>query len=312
MRGSGRIVGVVLGAGAIAGAAAVFMHLRSRPASAATPSGSPRERSPSPAPVWQPPAAPVSPISPVSPVAPPALPGGSLYGHGGSYDPGYPPAIWYPIVDALIRTEYKRIDPRIAMKWLGMESDGAPCAFGEPGVTAPENGQPREIGLGQIYNPDDFKLLGLTARGITPSMFRAYCAPGSMRRTRALTPKEMEELVRSTLLAKIDHCMGIADHATFAHGLKWPVVDYWKLVKASHAWPPILNTGLPNVVKKLGRAPTSWSEFRQALGMDDERVRQKALAKQQLTDHEKLIWTWMRSLDNSEKLASVVADAGAV
>src|ERR1700741_1478013 len=107
------------------------------------------------------------------------------------------------------------------MKWLAMESDGAPCAFGKPGAKGPD-GQPLEIGLGQIYNPDDFKLLGLTARGITPATFRAYCAPNSQQRTRKLTGKEMEDQVRYTLLAKIDQSMGVADGAVAKHGLAWP------------------------------------------------------------------------------------------
>jgi hypothetical protein len=194
------------------------------------------------------------------------------------------------------------------MKWFMMESDGAPCAFGTPGAKGPD-GQPLEIGLGQIYNPDDFKLLGLTARGVAPAAFRAYCAPGSQHRTRLLTAKEMEDQVRYTVLAKIDYSMGVADHQIAKYDLRWPIADYWALVKAVHGWPPILNTGLPGVVKKLGRPPKSWSEFRQALGMDvmvkDENVGSKTYG-QMIPKYPQ----WHRGLNNAEKLASAVADVG--
>jgi hypothetical protein len=288
----GRIVGVVLGAGALAvGTAAVMLYRR--PKLMEVP-GSPRERLP------------VAPPLPSPSLAPVSAPGGSIYGRGGSFDPDYPPEVWFPIVSSLILKDYRRIDPRIAMKWLVMESDGAPCAFGIPSDKGPD-GEPSEIGLGQIVNPDDFKLLGLAARGISPSMFRAYCAPNSQRRTRRLTSKEMEDQVRDTLLAKIDQSMGVADGVVLKYGLKWQSADYWKLVKSSHAWPPILNTGLPAVVKKLGRAPRSWSEFRQVLGMDsmikDDAVRSKTYG-QVIPKHSR----WHNGLNNAEELASAVVD----
>ena len=295
-----RALGIVVGVGAAAGAVVLLVRVKKTAGV-----GSPRE-----APTIRPPLPVPPPAPPVVRPAPPPEPGGSLYGAGGSIDPDHPPISWLALVTALILKEYPRIDPRIAMKWLAMESDGAPCAYGKPGDIF--DGQPREIGLGQIYNPDDFKSLGLTARGITPSTFRAYCAPNTQHRTRALTSQEMEDLVRYTLLALIDHSMDVADRAVVKHGLShWSRADYWKLVKASHAWPPILNTGLPTVVKKLGRAPRDWAEFRQILGMDemvkDESPRSKTYG-QMIPKHP----TWHQGLNNAEKLASAVADVGVV
>jgi hypothetical protein len=200
--------------------------------------------------------------------------------------------------------DFGRIPLAVAMQWLSMESDGAPCAFGKAGKVGPD-GQPLEIGLGQIYNPDDFQHLGLTARGITPATFRAYCAPGSQRRTRRLTPREMEDQVRHTLLAKIEDSRGIADRAIEQHHLHWRQADYWKLVKSVHAWPPIINKGLPSVVKKLGRAPASWAEFRQELGMD-EMVRDEDRRSKTYGQLIPKFPAWHHSLNNAEKLASVV------
>ena len=70
----------------------------------------------------------------------------------------------------------------------------------------------------------------------------------------------------------------------------WPLVDYWKLVKAPHALPAILGNGLPAVVKKLGHAPSSWHEFRIALGMDG---------------HDQ----WRRALDACEACGNAMAPA---
>ena len=161
--------------------------------------------------------------------------------------------------------------------------------------------------MGQLDNPDDIKLLGLSARGISPVALRAYCAPNTQQRTRRLSSQEMEDQARYALLAKIDQSMHVANGVVLKYGLKWSMADYWKIVKSVHAWPPILNTGLPAVVKKLGRAPADWSEFRQVLGMDgmlkDEDQRSKT--------HGQMIPKyrhWHDGLNNAERLASAVAN----
>ncbi len=205
-------------------------------------------------------------------------------------DPEYPPSVYVPLIASIIAVDYPRIIPDYAVNWMTIESDGAPCAVGSLQQHGPD-GQPREIGLGQIYNPDDFDRLGLTQKGIKPATFRAYCVPGTQKRSRTLTSQEMDALVRYTLLAKIDQCMHVVDHAVATYSLShWPSSDYWKLFKAPHAWPPILNTGMPAVIHKLGRAPKDWLEFRAVLGMDANP-------------------TWKRALDNCEKCAHGIGDA---
>lgn len=203
-----------------------------------------------------------------------------------NYDPSV--AKWQPVVHRLIASEFPRANEAFAMKWLELESDGNECAVGDPGTVA-EDGNPVEIGIGQLYNPDDFKRYG-----VSPAAFRAY-APYArplaalyrdaekagdrakmaeisrqmQTATRALTSAEIDDQVRYTLLSKIEDGIKNADAVMHTNGLLWSSADYWKLVKAPHAWPPILNAGMPAVVKKLGRAPASWAEFRVALGMDE-------------------------------------------
>lgn len=212
-------------------------------------------------------------------------------------------AAWQTLVRQLIASEFPRVDDRFAMAWLAMESGGNAVAVGDPGRLGQGSQEPAEIGLGQLYNPDDFH-----AFGIDPAAFRAYApaaaplaaqynqlrasaatataagdtttaatersAASQIARqmqtaTRELTPSEKADQVRWTLLAKIRQSMAKADTAVSTYGLRgWSLPDYWKLVKAPHALPAILNEGMPAVVKKLGRAPVSWAEFRSALGMD--------------------------------------------
>ena len=71
----------------------------------------------------------------------------------------YSPASWSPLVTSLVAGG--PIDPRFAMAWLTMESGGNPAAIGSPAQLGPD-GFPREVGLGQLYNPDDFARQGLT------------------------------------------------------------------------------------------------------------------------------------------------------
>jgi hypothetical protein len=215
-------------------------------------------------------------------------------------DPDYSLQSWAPIVARLIPQVAPRAPQAFVMKWLEIESGGNPCAVGDPGQLGPD-GNPAEIGIGQLYNPDDFVAFGARAGD-----FRAYCQPAAplsaayrqaradlsnaqgdvalqtaakarmataarqmQTKTRMLTPAEVDAQVRITLLDKIEQGITHADGVVHANGLSWSVPDYWKLVKAPHALPAILGNGMPAVVKKLGRAPTSWAEFRSALGMEN-------------------------------------------
>lgn len=231
-------------------------------------------------------------------------------------DPGYTAQTFRPIVHRMIAGDpasgiaplYPRVNEAFAMKWGDMESGWNPCSVGNPGQLGPD-GQPAEIGLGQLYNPDDFR-----AFGQTPSKFRAYApaagplaaqynaaktahdtagmnaaARAMQSRTRALSDMEMADQVRWTLLAKIDQGVKNADRVVATYSLShWSVPDYWKLVKAPHALPAILGNGMPAVVKKLGRAPSSWAEFRRVLGMEG--------------NHQ-----WVRALDACEACGDAVA-----
>jgi hypothetical protein len=238
-------------------------------------------------------------------------------------DPNLAP--WQPIVHRLIAAEFPRVNEAFAMKWAELESDGNACAVGDPASLGPD-GNPTEIGLGQLYNPDDFAHFG-----ISPAAFRAYApsaAPLSAQyraakaagdkagaaaaaramqtKTRQLTQAEQDDQVRWTLLAKINEGISIASNAVMTYKLPWSQLDVWKLVKAPHALPGIINQGLPAVVKKLGRAPSSWAEFRQALGMDIPNA--EALAAQG-DAKAKLHWTWMRALNACEACGNVTAPA---
>lgn len=231
-------------------------------------------------------------------------------------DPEYAPAVWSPIIASLIGVDpkYARCKFGAAMAWGGEESGFNACAIGEPGEVAEDgsNQEPREIGLGQLYNPDDFRKLG-----INPSKLRAYCDPGTQHRNRKLTADEMIEQVKYTILEPMLWGLQFADNAVTAYGLQaWPEADFWKLVKVKHAYHLIVDQGMPAVLKKLGRSPANWLEFRQELGMDDPAVRAKAaMVRRKLatfTPHERMVWGWMRALDNCEAIGNAVAGTGTV
>jgi len=223
-------------------------------------------------------------------------------------DPTYPPSAWAPVVASLISSKYPRVKMAPALKWIADESGGNPCAWGDPPPEGTaEDGNPREIGIGQLYNPDDFNRLKITS-----SSLRAYCVPGSQRLSRKLSPQEMIDQVTYTVMEPIMWGMEKVDTLAAQYTLPWGEVDYWKLVKAPHALPGIINTGFPAVVKKLGRTPGDWNEFRQVLGMDSDEVRQKALKRQPMTDEEKTRWRWMRALDACEKIGNSLTENGGV
>lgn len=230
-------------------------------------------------------------------------------------------AAWHPTVASLIRSTYPRVNDPFSMAWMQMESDGNPGAVGDPGSIAAD-GNPREIGLGQLYNPDDFKAFGVTA-----APFRAYLPDAAplagqylaakaindkvkmnqiartmQTPTRPLTDAEKVAQVQYTLLAKIDQCISKVNDVEKKYAITWSTSspDYWKLVKAPHALPGILNQGMPAVVQKLGRAPSSWKEFRTALGMD---VYVKNDAGQDVPKFSQ----WVRALNACEKCGDAVA-----
>ncbi len=173
---------------------------------------------------------------------------------------------WEPFVK--IAAVVAQVPWQFANAWLAIESGGNACAVGNKTTVVPPANFPREIGLWQIYNPDDFKALG-----VNPSELCAYCVrplPGQ---------PNPQKLLRQMTSAEIGRVMGVgmklinlkrkdAEHYMTLAGVKWPDTspDFWRMVKLPHALPSILNTGLGQVVKKLGRPPNNWAEFRSVYG----------------------------------------------
>ena len=162
--------------------------------------------------------------------------------------------VWDPIVQALAIPE--AIPVRFVKAWMDAESGGNPCAVGSITAKGPD-GNPREMGLFQLYNPDDLKRVGVTG-----SELRAYCVPGTQRVSRKLTPAEMTTQVRAGIqLIKLSRSSAIAAiakvGADFGRG-----PDFWRFVKLAHALPALLNPGIVVVTKTLGRPPRDWAEFR--------------------------------------------------
>lgn len=148
-----------------------------------------------------------------------------------------------------------------ALKWIEVESGGNPCAIGAIGAKGPD-GFPREMGIAQLYNPDDLKRFG----GLKSEALRAYCATdGSSKCTRALTSTEMASQV-AALLALLSECETEAHQDAHKAGLQWSDHDMACLTKLQHGLPGISRTGLPAVKQYLGRPPYTWGEFREALG----------------------------------------------
>jgi hypothetical protein len=166
-----------------------------------------------------------------------------------------------------------RIQLPYALKWIDLESGGNPCAVGHPAAHGPD-GNPREIGIAQLYNPDD-----LARAGVMGAQLRAYCVPGddhaisykgrtvrgfSSALLRSLTAAEMQQQADATI-DLIARCMVMAtrDLVAVHAGAAWSpsTRNYWALVKLQHGLPGLSHTGLRAVARRLQRAPRSWQEF---------------------------------------------------
>lgn len=169
------------------------------------------------------------------------------------------------------------IQPSYAQQWNMMEGGGNPCAIGYPPAHGPD-GNPRELGIGQFYNPDDLQFLKITGKQL-----RAYCVPGdqhvqvykgktvkgfSQQLSRPLTQDEIQ-IQADALIALIKKSMASAttDLRSVGAGQAWSPSyrSYWNLTKLQHGLPDLSRSGLALVTKKLGRVPTSWNEFRTTL-----------------------------------------------
>ena len=160
-----------------------------------------------------------------------------------------------------------RIQLPYALRWIDLESGGNPCAVGHPAAHGPD-GNPREIGISQLYNPDD-----LARFGVTGAQLRAYCVPGddhaivykgrtvrgfSSALLRPLTAAEMQQQADATI-DLIARCMVMATRdlvAVHADAAWSPSTrNYWTLVKLQHGLPGLSHAGLrAGVHRPLRRA----------------------------------------------------------
>jgi len=148
--------------------------------------------------------------------------------------------------------------------WIAVESGGNPAAVGSIHATAPD-GYAREIGLYQLYNPDE-----VTLAGVTSADLRAGCAAptGTQQLIRPLTDDEKVTHIRagvSYIAKRIITCDGYLASAVS----DWNDRDRMRLVKLIHTL-----TGLPRAAvqftrDRLGRGPTDWAELRATVESQD-------------------------------------------
>jgi hypothetical protein len=214
---------------------------------------------------------------------------------------------------ALLAPRCLRADLQLpyVLKWIDLESGGNPCDVGDPRERGPD-GNPREMGIAQFYNPDDLVRLHVTGAAL-----RAYCVPGDQHEVtykgkvvrgfskallRPISPAEMAQQADMTI-GLITRAAGDAqkDLSAIHAGPAWDRTrrDFWALVKLQHGLPGISRSGLPRVTQKLGRPPQNWKEFRNTLpSVTLDRNTEKYHAG------------FVSILDNAEKCASVFSEQG--
>lgn len=178
---------------------------------------------------------------------------------------------WEPFVK--VASAMAGIPAEFVMAYIGVESGGNPCAIGVPGAKGPD-GMPQELGLFQLYNPDDLKVIKATGKEL-----RAYCASdGSSKQIRQLTSKEIGRHV-GLGIANIQRHKARADAALKKYGYNWDEhsKDYWRMVKLVHALPVLVDLGntpgLKVVADKLGYAPSTWKQYRDTYASINPRAR---------------------------------------
>jgi hypothetical protein len=200
-----------------------------------------------------------------------------------------------------------------ALKWIDMESGGNPCAIGYPAAHGPD-WQPLEMGIAQVYNPDDLRL---TNPPLTGAELRAYCMPGDQheilykgKTIRGFSQAMLRPLLPHEKLRQVDGSVGLIKRSMrsarqdldgVGAGPAWGVDgrDFWRLVKLQHGLPAFSREGMPAVAKLLGRAPREWNEFKASLG----RVTLGAQAEAKRGE-------LAGSLSNAERCASAMPERG--
>jgi len=194
---------------------------------------------------------------------------------------------------------------QFGLAWIGIESGGNPCAVGNRTKVIPPANAPQEIGLWQIYNPDDFKELG-----VDPLELVAYCVrpkPGTVnpqKLSKVMTPEQVAKHV-VVGLRMIGKKRTYAGRYLMASGVRWPTrsPDYWRMVKAVHALPVLVSSGIAAVTKKLGRAPASWAEYRSTYERINPRARFDIAKEKRGEDQD----VYYRALENAEWTGGQVA-----
>ncbi len=185
----------------------------------------------------------------------------------------YTPEFWATVLAPYVAQA--NIPLPFAREALTEESNGNPCAIGNPEQYGPD-GNPREMGPYQLYNPDDLNYLKISGASL-----RAYCNPNkvpyrtkdgrtvmgpSQEVIRPLTVDEVTEVAKA-IVGKISQSRSYAAHYAMLAAVRWPPdsIDFWRLVKLVHGLPGLVSSGLGNVATFLGRAPTSWAEYRHCI-----------------------------------------------
>lgn len=147
---------------------------------------------------------------------------------------------------SLVRRFGSDLPEDFVMASIDEESGGNPCSLGIPGV---------EAGIMQTYHPSDDRF------GATFSQLREMCS-GSTQ-IRPMTPAEAELQVRVATNA-IRAFRDAARSRLAAVGANWPEssTDFWNFVKLTHGLPAMQTDLLRQIASSLGRAPSSWNEYK--------------------------------------------------
>lgn len=198
---------------------------------------------------------------------------------------------WIPLMELLAaNANLPQEALPFVMAWMQHESGGNPCAWGTATAKGPD-GHPREQGIGQLYNPDDF-----TRFDIPSGAFRVYCIPGTQKCSRELTAEEMMAQAKG-FMKLVTRSREVAGLASAKVGLQWTGKDRWKLVKLVHGLPGLVKQGLSRTTTKLGRPPKNWQEFKVTIDetkLDDGTERYRAI--------------FPRLFANAEKTAAALPD----
>lgn len=222
-----------------------------------------------------------------------ALTGGSKQVKGGlvvNRNPGarYSVADWLNWITPLATAA--KMSPAFIQSWIRVESGGKPCAWGKATSVGPD-GYPREQGIGQFYNPDDF-----TRYGIKSGAFRVYCIPGTQECSRPLTNLEMAAQAKA-MMDLVVHCRDVAGNALASVKANWNGKDVYTLTKLVHGLPGLVKSGMTLITAKAKRAPRDWQEY-------------KAMIRETKMDSgtEKYRSEFDRLFANAENVTSVLPD----